>query len=278
MQPGGGVAWLRRLYKMYCIGGWDVVIFFDFLSVPQRTVAEDGSVIERTDEEEAVFQECLPSMGTLYSINQVLILPEVPDGDTLHEYVSSGWCTCELMIGMLGRTLHKYSEDEAGRIGRRSQLDLSTQNLDETVAARFERQSLEEIASKHFLYESDRVVALGIIQSFLSKRMLADAIRRKDMPSVRKHLVNLSNKGLVATLDEPVDDRNNTLLHVAVEVGCEESVQELLAFGATPDLRNLRGDTPSQWFLFPRCRRAATVLRARTSSVVPLTAVLPASY
>ena len=67
-----------------------------------------------------------------------------------------------------------------------------------------------------------------------------------------------------------------------MDVGCYQAVEELISFGATPNLRNLRGDTPSQWLLFPRRGRAAAALvaksalldNARATSRVP---VLPKS-
>ena len=71
----GGIGisrWLNRLHRRYCIGGWDVVIFFDFTSIPQRRVQEDGSILQRAPEEQAVFEECLPNMGTLYTLFPVL--------------------------------------------------------------------------------------------------------------------------------------------------------------------------------------------------------------
>jgi len=36
----------------------------------------------------------------------------------------------------------------------------------------------------------------------------------------------------------------------------------LLHYGAKPGLRNLRGDTPTQWFLLPRCSKAAALCRS----------------
>merc|ERR1711924_22983 len=74
--------------------------------------------------------------------------------------------------------------------------------------------------------------------------------------------MGLRDKGLLSSLDEPVDDQLNTLLHLAVRVGSTSAVQELLHHGAKAGLRNLRGDTPTQWFLLPRCSKAAAVCRS----------------
>ena len=72
----------------------------------------------------------------------------------------------------------------------------------------------------------------------------------------------MSDKGLLSMLDEPVDDKLNTLLHLAVRVRSTSAVQELLHHGAKAGLRNLRGDTPTQWFLLPRCSKAAALCRS----------------
>merc|ERR1712184_173430 len=79
------------------------------MSVPQRGVDSEGAGIPRTDEEEAIFNECLPSMGTLYSTFPVLALTEAPPGDDSHDYFGSGWCTCELTVATLGKQLQTFS-------------------------------------------------------------------------------------------------------------------------------------------------------------------------
>ena len=93
---------LRAYYSAYVIGGWDVLVFFDFLCMPQ---------VPRSVSEQSIFNECLPNMGTLYSTFQVLALTCVPSGDTTHDYNDSGWCTCELGIAVLGKRLHRYSSE-----------------------------------------------------------------------------------------------------------------------------------------------------------------------
>jgi hypothetical protein len=250
------------LHRRYCIGGWDVVIFFDFTSIPQRRVQEDGSILQRAPEEQAVFEECLPNMGTLYALFPVLVLNEVPPNDNAHNYLDSGWCTCELAVAMLGQTLDQFSKEQLGLLMRRSHIELSMSNMSEDAAAEFEKHARAEIGAKHFLHDSDRNVAIGIVQGFMSKRVLVDAILRNEQDTIRIQLVRLRNNGLLSTLDEPVDENLNTLLHLAVRVRSTSAVQELLHHGAKPGLRNLRGDTPTQWFLLPRCSKAAALCRS----------------
>ena len=96
----------------------------------------------------------------------------------------------------------------------------------------------------------------------MSKRVLVDAILRNEQDTIRIQLVRLRDKGLLSTLDEPVDENLNTLLHLAVRVRSTSAVQELLHHGAKAGLRNLRGDTPTQWFLLPRCSKAAALCRS----------------
>merc|ERR1712150_35923 len=129
-------------------------------------------------------------------------------------------------------------------------------------AAALEQSICCELGTKHFLHDSDRAVAMGIFQSFLARRVLSDAIYQKDVDEVRRHLALLVEKGLHATLDEPIDAYLNTLLHIAVQVRCATTVQELLLHGARADLHNLHGDRPSQKFLFPRLGRGAMLCRS----------------
>ena len=112
------------------------------------------------------------------------------------------------------------------------------------------------------LIVSLRKVAMGIVQGFMSKRVLVDAILRNEQDTIRIQLVRLRDNGLLSTLDEPVDENLNTLLHLAVRVRSTSAVQELLHHGAKAGLRNLRGDTPTQWFLLPRCSKAAALCRS----------------
>ena len=209
-----------------------------------------------------MFTECLPHMGTLYATFPVLVLNEVPDGDTDHNYVDSGWCACELAVAMLGQTLHQFSSEQLRAQMRGSHIELSMSNMDSDAAAEFEARARVEINAKYFLHESDRDVALGIVRGFRAKRVLVDAILRKDLDTTQIQLFHLSLQGLSSTLDEPVDENLNTLLHLAVRVKFASAVRELLSHGAKVSLRNLRGDTPTQWCLFPRCSNAAALCRS----------------
>ena len=104
---------------------------------------------------------------------------------------------------------------------RDSHIDLNMSNMSEDAAAEFEERARAEIDAKHFLHDSDRNVALGIVQGFMSKRVLVDAILRNEQDTIRIQLVRLRDKGLLSTLDEPVDEDLNTLLHLAVRVGAQ---------------------------------------------------------
>ena len=144
-------------------------------------------------------------MGTLYSIFPVLVLTAVPDGDITHSYHDSGWCSCEVNIALLGKTLHEYSQDKITSILRISFITLGEGNMGEIAAAKFEERTRAEISSKHFFHDSDRTVALGIVQGFMAKRILADAIKQRDIEVIVKQIASLRDTGLLATLDEPVD-------------------------------------------------------------------------
>jgi len=260
----------KHSLSLLCVGGWDVVIFFDFLSIPQclqiTNPEGDLSIVQRTPAEQAIFISCLPSMGTLYSTFPVVVLDEVPD-DTEHNYIDSGWCTCEFHIAMLCNTLPKFSAKQLRQYARPAQVEEIRTNIDEMSAKAFEEEARLEIESKRFLHESDRVVAIGIVHAFMVKRLLADAIRRRDIDALGRLLRGLRDKGLLTTLDEPVDSHLNTLLHVAVDVKCAAAVEELLRFGADVNLRNLRGDVPSQIWAFPRISKAASLCRRGQTSL-----------
>merc|ERR1711908_237331 len=99
------------------------------------------------------------------------------------------------------------------------------------------------------------------VRGFVLKRKLIDAIRNN--PSeVDNALAEIQSFGLTSTiLGQPVDECLNTPLHIAVEAGDVASVTALLQHGADPTQRNLRGDTPSQFFLWPKIHLAACTVR-----------------
>merc|ERR1740123_1653730 len=98
------------------------------------------------------------------------------------------------------------------------------------------------------------------------KRLLADSIHRGSLQDMKRILSGLSD--LQSTLDEPVDAHLNTLLHVAVRSRSEGAAKMLLAHGARPEMRNLRGDKPTEWFALPRLGEAARVCRRATQRSV----------
>merc|ERR1719174_1558236 len=67
---------------------YDVLLFFDFIGVPQIGMNADGTLIQRTPEEQQIFEEALPAMGGLYTMYDVMVCPEVPEG--VADYDSSG--------------------------------------------------------------------------------------------------------------------------------------------------------------------------------------------
>jgi len=263
-RAGHGLGVFYRLSDAYFVGGWDVVIFFDFMSIPQHGIDAYGETIPRTLEEEAIFKECLPHMGALYSRFPVLVLVDVPEGDTVHDYMDSGWCTCELNVSMLGKQLGRYSEEALVAIDfQDSKLSL------QMSASSFQQQVDQDLTAKHFEHDSDRMVAKGIIRGFLMKRLLADSIHRGSLQDMKRILSGLSD--LQSTLDEPVDAHLNTLLHVAVRSRSEGAAKMLLAHGARPELRNLRGDKPMEWFALPRLGEAGhkCINKKKTSVQAP---------
>ena len=70
-------------------------------------------------------------------------------------------------------------------------------------------------------------------------------------------LEEVDSKRRWAILDQSVDASQNTPLHIAVQAGFADIVRVLLDAGANPQLRNVYGDTPSQWRMWPRLGAAA---------------------
>ena len=251
----GLVGRLNGLRDSLVGGGWDVLIFFDFMSIPQIGQGEGQVELPRTPEEDEVFQECLPNIGTLYSMFPVLVLDAVMDG--VPPYHTSGWCFAELTTAALGKQLIKYSHDheENAAIGRDTSLGHASATSIFQVA--FEA----ELAQKIFFFNSDRVIVRNIVNDYVSKRRLMEAIDRKDRNAVLSVLLELPNGRRQVMINQPVDETLNTPLHRAVQIGCVEVAQLLINHGADPNWKNVRGDHPAQWFIFPRMRRAAQACR-----------------
>lgn len=120
------------------------------------------------------------------------------------------------------------------------------------------RHGLEQ---KHFTIESDRAVVRELLSDFAVKRRFVRAIRNCDEEEVKTLLAGLQSYRLDALIESTVDHVLNTPLHLAVSFGCSGVVRLLLEHGADPARRNLRGDTPSQFFLWPRLTLAARLSR-----------------
>ena len=225
-------------------GGTEVLVFFDFMSLPQEGISDSGERILRTSEEKETFDRCLPYMGSLYSMFPVMVCEEVAEG--VAPYETSGWCFLERSIATLGHQLHTYSP----------QFSIEYNSLDDFLVT-----FKVELREKHFLHESDRRVAENIGSDYALKRRLVDAIQAKDLDGVGTILGELDGERLQNLLDRPIDDLQNTMLHKAVMNGFEAGVQALIHHGAKSSLRNLRGDLADQWFMWPRLGRAAAAAR-----------------
>merc|ERR1740123_1062728 len=195
---------LRNLHRAYLVGGWDVVVFFDFMSIPQNGITSEGEVVWRTQEEQEIFDECLPNMGSLYSLFPVLVLTDVPDGDVAHDYFDSGWCMCEFNIALLANQLHPYSVEEL-RMGGSTPKSRSVQQrlIRQATAEGFQSRVEKGLEMKHFLHDSDRRVARGIIRGFVARRLLIDSLKRHEIDGARRILAHLCSEGLLDTLHEP---------------------------------------------------------------------------
>ena len=66
-------------------------------------------------------------------------------------------------------------------------------------------------------------------------------------------------------LDLPTDPSLNTMLHRAVAMRSAAGVRVLTQAGARRDLKQLYGDQPHQFRMFPRCSAAAAAYRQPSS-------------
>merc|ERR1719353_2451953 len=145
-------------------GGNDVLVFFDFMSLPQEGISLSGELILRTSKEKETFDRCLPNMGSLYSMFPVLVCAEVAEGS--EPYENSGWCFLERSIATLGHELHTYSP----------QFSIVYASLDDFLVT-----FKAELRGKHFLHEQDCCVAENIGSDYALKGRLVDAIQAKDL-------------------------------------------------------------------------------------------------
>ena len=246
----------------------DVVVFFDFMCVPQEGLGHDGAVIPRTAEEYEVFRECLANMSVLYSMFPVLVCDEVPDG--VASYMVSGWCFAELLTASLGGRLSVFSPDYAQTqdfLTLFSASGCDATDLHDGICA------LDvQLSQKSFRAASDRTVVQSLIRGFLLKRILCEAVRRRELDRLSWVLHETDPSVVAGLLDQPVDDMLNTPLHLAVAQGFTEGALMLVDFGAHGFLKNIRGDTSVQRFGVPICSRAALAVRgARIKRVVQQT-------
>jgi len=106
------------------------------------------------------------------------------------------------------------------------------------------------------------------VERFLLKRSLIDSIRMKSHEVFHRIVEDICSKDIAHVLNEPCDATLNTPLHLAVCSGCKEMVAVLITRGADSHVRNLRGDTPTQFFALPRLREAARECRRSPASIV----------
>lgn len=261
--------------KASLIGGWDVLLFFDFMCLPQVGKDKDGMEALRTPEEDALFRQCLPNMGALYSFFPVLILNEVTKDHTPYE--QSGWCFSEVVTATLGKQVDLYNpiyasnfdvkatskdDEEAGSLPkekkRASLNELSSAEKANEFMATFE----DELATKIFFNEGDRDCVRHIVSDFLLKRRLMDSIVLGNASEVQTILSQLPPERLQNMLDQAMDQVLNRPLHLAVKNGHPEVVKLLTNYGADPKSCNLWGDQPTQRLGFPKMSKAAQICRS----------------
>eukprot|EP00927_Polykrikos_kofoidii_P062605 TRINITY_DN5740_c0_g1_i4.p1 TRINITY_DN5740_c0_g1~~TRINITY_DN5740_c0_g1_i4.p1 ORF type:complete len:607 (-),score=67.75 TRINITY_DN5740_c0_g1_i4:152-1972(-) len=277
---GWGVG-ILRLWNGMTHSGSDVLLFFDFAALPQIGKRDDGSLIERTEEELKVFKEALPAMGMLYTTFDVLVIPEVTDD--VQPYFSSGWCSSEFYSAMLADVLKTYSftaledyvswlrathgqeEDRDDAMSLEKLQAFSGRAITQSMVVDFQQMFSEDLKNKRFFNESDRAIVDGIVNGQLILRLLHDAIRTQDVDTAAQRLAELSDRGLLRMLDHPVNSELDTCLHLAARANSPDIMLALLDAGADASLRNLRGDLPTELFMCRRCSAAADVIRQSES-------------
>ena len=104
---GNGLVGRLRRFRDSLVGGSDIVVFFDFMSLLQIGRSESSELIPCTAEEDMMYQDCLPNMGLLYSMFAVLVLDQVVPA--VAPYHASGWCFSEVHTALLGGQLERFS-------------------------------------------------------------------------------------------------------------------------------------------------------------------------
>jgi len=275
----------KRFWQSLKVSDADVLVFFDFMALPQISKNDDGTIIERTKKEQLLFCEALPEMGTLYTMLQVMVLPEVSPG--VHSYSSSGWCFSEFQSALLMQKLNVYSatfteqylkesitqeglSDDSTKFKRNSNKMIAkfkSRTITAESLENFTKWFERELALKCFHCEADREIVRGIVLGFLLRRRLKDAILSQQVGEVQQLLLDHRKAGLGSTINQALDEMHNTLLHVAARLPSMEITHALLEAGADPEVRNLRGDQPLQLFMWPRmCSGGAKAVRKYLSN------------
>eukprot|EP00931_Biecheleriopsis_adriatica_P034127 TRINITY_DN19749_c0_g1_i1.p1 TRINITY_DN19749_c0_g1~~TRINITY_DN19749_c0_g1_i1.p1 ORF type:complete len:603 (-),score=65.00 TRINITY_DN19749_c0_g1_i1:41-1849(-) len=277
-SAGNGADFATRLGCMFrgmCTCSSDVTIFFDFAGLPQIGRTADGVLIERTTKESDMFYEALPAMGALYTMYNVLVLPEVSPG--VLPYSASGWCYSEFCSAFLTGQLEELSKPAIDAYNK----DMMTHNrksffdgeilhtLTKETSVFFMKDFQTELETKTFFSEDDRKIVSGIVEGTLLKALLANAISSQSAARVRDVLDDCREKGLENILNHAVDGSQDTCLHRAVHSSSLEVVNALLEGSADPSIPNLRGDTPAQFFMLPRLGANAQACRNYQSSSGP---------
>jgi len=118
------------------------------------------------------------------------------------------------------------------------------------------------LARKIFFNATDREAVEAIVDGYVSQRRLVDAVVQKDLDAVESWLDQLADTELLAgVLEQPVNEKGDTLLHIAVRCSSIEVTEALLEHGANKHATNIHGDMPTQRFMVPllsgparRCR------------------------
>lgn len=247
----------------YC--GNDVLVFFDFMALPQIGIApETGELLYRTAPEAEIFYEALPHMGALYTIYPVLIMREVTPG--VAPYDASGWCFSEFCSAWLTKQLGKYSEEALGELSASEAFscvsnDMDQELVDDSREENFRAAFNADLSKRAFVDEHDRQVVRQIVEGNLVIRRLTDAVQQSSVEDVQRLLLRVREHSLHHVLDHGVDASLDTLLHLAARIGKRNIARALLMAGASPKVRNFRGDRPDQCFLVPRCNKAAALCR-----------------
>eukprot|EP00928_Gymnodinium_smaydae_P075751 TRINITY_DN58764_c0_g1_i1.p1 TRINITY_DN58764_c0_g1~~TRINITY_DN58764_c0_g1_i1.p1 ORF type:complete len:573 (+),score=33.12 TRINITY_DN58764_c0_g1_i1:65-1720(+) len=256
---------LARLRRGCTHSGTDVAIFFDYMSLPQVCQNADGSLLARSQEEEALFREALPAIGSLYTMYPVMAITQVVP--STHSYLDSGWCFSEFQSALLMDKLSTYSQEVLDEFQTDCTLvkTFNTEAFDEESACDYMTVFESLLSEKQFFHEPDRDIVRDTIRGILIRRRLKDAICSQNVEKVRELLILHRKAGLDSTIDQAIDTNQNTLLHLAARLPSGKIIDALLDHGANAQAINMRGDTPFEWFALPRCYSRPHSLRSHSN-------------